>query len=85
MARVARVLREAGYTKVPARKAPTILLKFMGLFDGEVRGMLPFIGKAAAYDNEATFDELQWQPTPLETSFKEMAAAISQSTIGNIA
>jgi dihydroflavonol-4-reductase len=85
MATVARVLREAGYTKVPTRRAPTILLKSLGLFDGEMRGMLPFIGKTAAHVNEATFDVLQWQPTPLETSFKEMAAAISQSAGSNIA
>jgi len=85
MATVARVLKEAGYTKIPTRRAPTILLKFMGLFDDEVKGMLPFIGKAAAFDNEATFDVLQWQPTPLEISFKEMAASISQSASGSIA
>jgi len=85
MATVASVLREAGYTKVPSRRAPTILLKFMALFDGEVRGMLPFIGKAAACDNDATFTVLQWQPTPLETSFREMAAAISQPAGRSIA
>jgi len=77
MAIVASVLRQAGYTKVPFRRAPTLLLKLIGLFDGEVRGMLPFIGKAAAFDNAATFSVLQWQPTPLETSFQEMAAAIA--------
>ncbi|NDE32874.1 MAG: NAD-dependent epimerase/dehydratase family protein [Betaproteobacteria bacterium] len=80
MTTVAKVLKEAGYSKVSSRKAPTILLKFMGLFDAEVRGMLPFIGKAAAYDNQATFDVLGWQPTPLETSFREMAAALSPAT-----
>ncbi|NDE47208.1 MAG: NAD-dependent epimerase/dehydratase family protein, partial [Betaproteobacteria bacterium] len=63
-----------------AASAPTFLLKFMGLFDAEVRGMLPFIGKAAAYDNQATFDVLQWQPTPMETSFRDMAAALSPAT-----
>ena len=77
MATVASVLRQAGYTKVPFRRAPTLLLKLIGLFDGEVRGMLPFIGKAAAFDNAATFSVLQWQPTPLETSFQEMAEAIA--------
>jgi len=85
MATVASVLRMAGYTKVPSRRAPTVLLKLMGLFDGEVRGMLPFIGKAAAYENEATFSVLQWRPTPLETSFKEMAAAISRQAEREIA
>ena len=78
MATVAGVLREAGYTKVPSRKAPNILLKIMGVFDREVKGMLPFIGKAASYDNSATFEVLHWKPTPMEVSFRDMAAAISQ-------
>ena len=76
MATVADVLRKAGYVRAPSRRAPTALLKLMALFDGEVRGMLPFIGKAAAFDNQSTLSVLQWQPTPLETSFKDMAAAI---------
>jgi hypothetical protein len=84
-ATVARVLREAGYAKAPICRAPTILLKFLALFDGEVSGMVPFIEKAAAFDNQASFDVVRWQPTPLETSFKEMAAAISQSAGSNIA
>jgi len=53
-------------------------LKIMGLFDREVRGMIPFIGKAASYDNSATFEVLKWKPTPMEVSFRDMAAAISQ-------
>jgi dihydroflavonol-4-reductase len=77
MATVSSVLKKAGYTKVPSRRAPTLLLKVIGLFDREVKGMLPFIGKAASFDNAATLDVLQWRPTPLETSFREMAAAIS--------
>ena len=83
MATVAQVLKESGYGKVSTRRAPTLLLKFIALFDAEVRGMLPFIGKAAAFDNRATFDVLQWQPTPLENSFREMAAAISPSPASN--
>lgn len=78
MITVAGVLKKAGYTKVPSRRAPTALLKIMGLFDREVKGMLPFIGKAASYDNTATFEVLKWKPTPMEVSFRDMAAAISQ-------
>jgi len=85
MTTLARVLKEAGYSKVSSRRAPTILLKFIGLFDAEVRGMLPFIGKAAAYENQTTFEVLQWQPTPLETSFREMAAALSQTAGSKLA
>ena len=77
MATVARILKQAGYSKVPSMRAPTFLLKIMGMFDREVRGMIPFIGKFASYDNGATFQVLHWQPTAMETSFREMAAAIS--------
>lgn len=74
---IAQVLRDAGFSKAPARKAPTFLLKFMGIFDKQVKGMLPFIGKKASYDNSETFEILEWKPTPMSQSFKEMASAIT--------
>jgi len=77
MVTVANILKKAGYTKVSSRKAPTPLLQVIALFDREVQGMLPFIGKAASFNNTATLEVLEWRPTPLETTFREMAAAIS--------
>ena len=77
MATLAKVLREAGYKKVPSLKAPTFLLKFMSHFDREAKGMLPFIGKKAVLDNSATFKVLKWNPTQMADSFREMAASIS--------
>jgi hypothetical protein len=78
MAAVAQVLREAGYAKAPSKKAPTFLLRFIGLFDPEARGMLPFIGRKASFDNRDTFEVLGWKPTAMDVSFREMAAAISK-------
>lgn len=77
MAEVARVLKSAGYTKVPSIRAPSFLLRFMSLFDPQARGMVPFLGVKAAFDNRATFEVLDWKPTPLESSFREMAKALS--------
>jgi dihydroflavonol-4-reductase len=77
MATLAKVLRDAGYKKAPSMKAPTFVLKFMGLFDREAKGMIPFLGKKAALDNSATLKILSWKPTPMASSFKEMASAIS--------
>ena len=77
MATLAKVLREAGYSKAPSLKAPTFLLKLMSVVDREARGMMPFIGKKASLDNSATLNILNWRPTPMSTSFKEMAASIS--------
>ena len=72
----AEVLRTAGYSKVPTRKAPNMAIKLMSIFDRQAKGMVPSLGKKAAFDNRATFDVLDWQPTPMETSITEMAAAI---------
>lgn len=77
MADVAATLRRAGYAKVPSRKAPNAAVRLMGLFDREARGMLPFLGKRIAFDTSATVDVLDWQPTPMEASFTEMAASLS--------
>jgi len=79
MATLAKVLRDAGYKKVPMIKAPTFVLKLMGLVDREALGMLPFIGRKAVLDNSATMTLLNWQPSPLDKAFTEMAAAVSRS------
>jgi dihydroflavonol-4-reductase len=76
MAYFAEVLRSAGYSKVPSRKAPNMALRLMSIVDRQARGMIPSLGKKAAFDNRATFDLLDWQPTPMEASITEMAAAI---------
>ena len=76
MATAASVLKKAGYAKVPSRRAPTFLLKMMSLFDREAKGMIPFVGKKASFDNSATFEVLEWKPTAMETSLREMAATI---------
>ena len=78
MAQVAAILRNAGYTKVPTRKAPNAAIRLMALFDREAKGMVPQLGKRVAYDTQETYDGLQWQPTPLETTIREMAAALAR-------
>jgi dihydroflavonol-4-reductase len=77
MSYLAQVLREAGYTKAPSRKAPNFAIKAMSLVDREAKGMVPQLGKRVAYDQHDTVGVLGWQPTPLETTFTEMAASLS--------
>jgi len=78
MGHVAMVLREAGYKKVPSRRAPNLAIKFMSLFDREAKGMLPQLGKKIAYDVKSTYDVLGWQPTRLETTLVEMATSLTR-------
>jgi dihydroflavonol-4-reductase len=80
METVAGILKKAGYSKVPSRRAPSALLRFMSLFDREAKGMVPFLGQKAVFDNKATFEVLDWKPTPIEKSFLEMAAAIAKES-----
>ena len=75
---IAAVLREAGFSKAPSRKAPTVALRMMSLFDRQAKGSLPLLGKKASFDNRATFETLDWQPTPMDTSFTEMATALAR-------
>ncbi len=58
MATVAAVLKRAGYFKVPARRAPSSLLRIMGLFDREAKGVLPLLSHRASFDNRSTVDVL---------------------------
>jgi dihydroflavonol-4-reductase len=78
MGHVAMVLRDAGYKKVPSRRAPNLAIKFMSLFDREAKGMLPQLGKKIAYDVQSTYDVLGWQPTRLETTLVEMATSLTR-------
>jgi len=78
MSYVADVLRKAGYSKVPSRRAPNFAIKLMALFDREAKGMVPNLGVRISYDNKETIDLLQWKPTPLEITFTDMAAAMSK-------
>ena len=78
MAHFAEVLRDAGFSKVPSRRAPNVAIKLMSLFDRQAKGMLPSLGKNLAFDNQATYDILDWKPTPIEASITEMAASIAR-------
>jgi len=78
MSDIAQILREAGYKKVPSRKAPNFAIKVMSLFDREAKGMVPQLGKKVAYDNRTTYDVLKWQPTEFKKTLLEMAASVSR-------
>jgi dihydroflavonol-4-reductase len=77
MSTLCGVLRNAGYDKVPHRKAPNFAIKLMSLFDREAKGMVPQLGKRVAYDTRATYDVLEWKPTPFETTLLEMATSLA--------
>jgi dihydroflavonol-4-reductase len=78
MSKLAATLRGSGYSKVPSIKAPNFMIKMMGLFDREAKGMVPELGRMISYDISDTVDSLNWEPTPIDKSVLEMAASISK-------
>ena len=77
MADLANILRDAGYEKAPSRRAPNFAIRAMGLFDREARAMGPMLGKKIEYDTTDTVEVLGWKPTPLKTTFVDMARSLS--------
>ena len=76
MMRIAKLLRLYGYSKVSTRKAPDLLLKFMALFNRDLKGVVSFLGHKVGYDNSETKSILGWKPTPIDISIVEMASSL---------
>jgi dihydroflavonol-4-reductase len=80
---IAQMLREGGGAaarKVPTRRLPSWLVRIVALFDTEVRGVLPELGKYKNASNEKARRLLGWAPrSPREAV---LATARSLSELG---
>jgi nucleoside-diphosphate-sugar epimerase len=80
---IAQILKdEAGPAarKVPTRAVPSWLMRIIGLFDAEVRGLLPELGKRKNASNEKARRLLGWAPKSVRESV--LATAESLSALG---
>ena len=62
---IAQILKDEGgpaARKVPTRSVPSWLMRVMGLFDAEVRGLLPELGKRKNASNDKARRLLGWAP-----------------------
>jgi len=73
---VAKILKENGYSKVSTKKGPVFMIKLMSLFDKEVKGMLPMVGKSVSADNTETREIFDWEPIPFEKTILDCANSI---------
>ena len=73
---VAKILKDNGYDKVSTKKGPVFMIKIMSLFDKEVKGMLPLIGKSIGADNSETKKIFNWEPIPFEKTILDTASSI---------
>ena len=73
---VAEILLNAGHKGPSTKKAPDWLLKFMGLFDREAKGLVSLLGMNASADNSITRETFDWVPMPMDRAILESAHAI---------
>ena len=52
------------------------MFKIMSLFDKEVKGFLPMIGKSVDTDNSETKKIFNWEPIPFEKTILDTASSI---------
>ena len=76
MFEVAEVLSAAGYEKIKLKKAPSFMLKLIGLFDNKTKSLVPMLDKYVPCDNSQTVKILNWEPMPWEQAFIEHAKSI---------
>ena len=73
---VAKILRAAGYTKVPSREIPEALIRALAPVNRELRSMKAFLGKSVYADTSNTTNSLHWKPRPIEQTVLDTAAAL---------
>ena len=76
MYQVAEVLSAAGYEKIKLKKAPSFMLKLIGLFDNKTKSLVPMLDKYVPCDNSQTVKILNWEPMPWEQALIEHAKSI---------
>ncbi len=76
MMEVAKTLKENGYNKVSTIKGPAWMMTAMSIFDKEVKGMLPMVGKSVEADNSETKNIFNWEPISFEKTVLDNAASI---------
>lgn len=73
---VAAILKENGFEKASPRKAPSFMIKFMSLFNSEMKGMLPFVDAEVSADISSTKKVFDWKPLPFEKTVLDTAKSI---------
>jgi dihydroflavonol-4-reductase len=78
MYEIAEILYNAGYNKIKLKKAPSFMLKLIGLIDNQTKSLVPMLDKFVPTDNSQTVEILKWKPMPLEQAFIEHAKSITE-------
>lgn len=66
LATVMKEKRRINAKKVPTRELPNWLMKIVGIFDPEIRQLLPNLGKKVDMSNKKAKEVLEWSARPTE-------------------
>lgn len=80
MAEMAHILKSslgAAAKRVPTRKLPDAVLRFLGLFDSAVRGQLFELGKERRGSSKKAMTELGWIARPVEQTILDTATSLA--------
>ncbi|MCT4624650.1 MAG: aldehyde reductase [Schleiferiaceae bacterium] len=72
---ISEELKDNGY-KVGTGIVPNFLVKLLALFNDEMKGMLPYVGKTYAADISETKRTFNWQPMPFKTMVLDTAKSV---------
>jgi dihydroflavonol-4-reductase len=73
---VASILKNNGFEKASPKQAPSFLVKFMSLFNSEMKGMLPFVDAEISAEISPTKEVFDWKPIPFEKTILETGKSI---------
>jgi dihydroflavonol-4-reductase len=76
---VASILKENGFKKASPKKAPSFVVKFMSLFNREMKGMLPFVDVEVSADISKTKQVFSWKPIQFEKTILETAKSVEEA------
>jgi len=80
MGYLAETLKGAGYTKVPGRKLPTGLVKFLGIFNKDARSMVPYVGFRPRLDTSLSSEVCNWTAGSIDTGLLEMSHQLTHNS-----
>ena len=61
----------------PTVRAPDWLIKFLGIFNSDMRAISHYLNKKSFIDSSQTKDVLDWSPTPIQETIVDMVRDIS--------
>jgi nucleoside-diphosphate-sugar epimerase len=67
--------------RVPTREVPSAIVRFMSLFDREVRSITPELGRKKAHSGKKAKDLLGWDPRPMDVTILDCARSLIEEGV----